>query len=1486
VSAVTDTLGRVFNFAYYEGGGAAFNIKDITQTWNGTTYTWAHFDYVDVTFSTNFGTLAVEGPANGSQRSMLHRVTTLDGAHWAFGYNSYGLVNLFYRFGADYLQLAVKSMVYNIYGGAMADCPRVRQTADHGWDWNAGWVTTGDYDIDPDRVDATTGARWGAVTTADGTLHKEFFGARDGVSPEATTAPPWLHGLTTETQTWAGGVKQKWAKTIWTQDDTALTYPKNPRVTETNVYDGAAGNRRRTTVSYRTVTPPGGTPFSLPSDVTEYDWQNSTSTPYRTTRTEYEEGAAYLNRRILGLPRFQYLYQGQGLAGDALASKVEYVYDDGALDTLPAAAVQHDAAWGGTARGNPTRVRRHDVSIPGAFVESRTKYNVTGAATELTNPRGSKTDLGYADSFWVTTDSQPSGYNTFAYPTSVTVHDVDANNAPVAFTSYARYHFSFGALTRSQDPKGAVVTRKYDWAGRLEKATTQAGGADYAYTRYSYSNSHNYVQSYTTVNDLNPANEAYAITLFDGHGRVRASVGDHYTATNPNGTPDNRYSSVYRAYDNMGRLSQWSNPTEINSIWEPVGDDAAGYIWSQQAYDWQGRPTVTTNQDGTTREVQYSGCGCAGGQVTTLIDEVGRRQRVRQDVFGRTDKAEVLKQNAQNPSQWDVYSTTITAYNLRDQVTAVKVYQGLADSSGACATGGCRQAIKNYDGYGRLSSFKRPIEADGTATTYSYYADDSVQTVTDARGASQTFSYNNRGLVRDIVYGGSFPTSGVSYSYDEAGNRTWMTDGIGWAEYHYNSLSQIDWEKRYFNAIGTAYQIDYTYNLAGQPKSLQDSFGDRIEYNYDKSGRLNSLNGPNDNQTTTPYLNNLKYRAWGATKEVSYATGFKNIIQFNARLQAASYEVSKPGQTIIRRQFSYYSDGNLKLASSLNLPADEKYDLAMQYDHTGLVKEAYSGQGARDYVSQSPVNTDPALSPYRYSYQHNVWGEKLTKTGYNFSVGVLDSASYNHQGRRDGLLYDSAGNVTDDGFNTLQYDALGYNGLIISKKDPNEVIFGKRILQKHDGDGITMERQEDLMRIFPDGSASVFSAGPRSHYLRSTVLGGQIVAEISYNTQTSTYQKGGGYVYDGAVKVGQYTKTAGQIYYQVQHKDPVTGTVSWVVEDGAGWTQAYLDPEGLTVAEPIQPEPASGDGSDKVAHVIGESGDDSECIVDGMYMYCQDAGRLQRSGAASYAPSASFTQIYDPIRERYVWAIWQSVQGANGNTYAGYLPTTATYQGQGEWTWNRDATGTRLRMPGEGRGYIGGGYGASGEADGVLGEVDGLIGSLALQQSTKRRSAPPVPRDWTVRDSADRMCKSAEIELIVLRNRVNTGIPHTWLQVRSGSWGWGPVKAGRSGLGEVKDNSDTKEYPINSSSSIDYRACPETMRLLEESIKKAKQAGGYYNYKNVLSGKDGGYNCSGWACKRLEEAGIKPPYSSDTACLFPDNLPKHGTRPGCKWWSW
>ena len=302
---------------------------------------------------------------------------------------------------------------------------------------------------------------------------------------------------------------------------------------------------------------------------------------------------------------------------------------------------------------------------------------------------------------------------------------------------------------------------------------------------------------------------------------------------------------VITVYDFMGRARAQSNPTEINGSLVPTGDDAAGVYFTQQTYDWQGRPLVTTNPDNTTKEASYSGCGCAGGAVVTLTDEgtidagvAKRRQtKIYSDVLGRTVKTEIL--NWQGGS---VYSSTVNTYNAFDQLTQVREYAG-AEGSGTY-----QDTTMSYDGYGRLKT-KHVPEQNGV-TIWEYNADDTLQKITDARGASQNFAYNNRHLTTGITYaapsgsGIAVPAS-ATFAYDAAGNRTSMTDGTGSTSYSYDTLSRMTSETRTFTGLSGSYALNYSYNLANALTVLAIPFRSRqVGYNYDAAGRLSGVTPP------------------------------------------------------------------------------------------------------------------------------------------------------------------------------------------------------------------------------------------------------------------------------------------------------------------------------------------------------------------------------------------------------------------------------------------------------------------------------------------------------------------------------------------------------------------------------------------------------------------------------------------------------------------
>jgi YD repeat-containing protein len=1182
INTITDTLGRIVTFVY----DAFSNLTEITQQWvvNGQTVThkWATFGWSNQAINTSFNGLTVVGPQNGASIPMLTSFGLGDGTYYKFSYNSWGQVDKVTAYAADSQvngqMLDTHRLTYTSYtlttGAGQTDCPRVTDSRVKAEFWNSDQEVVTSYLIASDHSSAE-------VTFPDTNIkYKETF---------ATSG--WQRGLTTGTEYWAGAVKKKSTATTFAQNNTSLNYQQNPRVTETNVYD-IEGNHKRTVIEYGTAGS-NYEKWSLPSRVIEYAADGVTEV--RHTFTDYYFDPEYINRRIIGLVKAVHISDTH-----IWESIVYYAYDAGGnqLTATPLTTIQHDASYDTSTtakwRGNLTTVTRYDVQdIDNVSKRAVTQigYDANGSVIFTRDPLwqsgqpGHEVNISYADSF---SDPTKNSLNTYAYPTKVTP-PLAGQESEASFSSTSQYDYYMGAVTRTQgavpagQTQGPVQTFEYDSAGRISRINNLVNNA---YQRWVYDPA-GHVSAYSLVQA--GGQETFTTTIFDGMGRVRGTSGD-----NPNSTGGYRGQLIQ--YDVMGRVLKQSNPAEMNAAWVPVGDDASGLVYTQQAYDWKGRPTVTINPDGTTKEVSYGGCGCAGGEVVTMRDEMGRQQRVTSDVLGRTWKIEQLDWY---PSQ-TVYSTTTNTYNARDQITSV--YQ--AGGSGAGQT-----TTLTYDGHGRLKTQQTPLQiASNAVTTYAYNNDDSVQSVTDGRGAVTAFTYNSRQQIMNIAYSapsGIIDPADVNLTYDAAGNRTSMSDGSGSVSYVYDQLSRLTSESRQFNGLSGTYTLSYGYNLANQLLSITDATGASISYAYDKTGRMTDVNG-SGYANVTNYASNLRYRAWGGMKSMAYGNGLNLATSYNSRLQLASFEVAgRPPQygasTVISTQYQYHADGNLRSAHDV---LDERMDRAYRYDHIGRLQEAYTGSEARDYLNntQSGMQT----GPYRQSYQYDVWGELTQRANRFWNQPSNFTATYIN-GRNQNPLwqFDNDGRLLLDDTLYYTYDAAGRNQQI-------GTMDGTRVTtQERDGTGQTVKRVEQQ----PDNLQPILTA----YYLRSSVLGGRVITELS-----PMGEKTKGYVYAG----GEVLAHQEHNLVTWQHTTPLVGSRGESRMDGAYVTTMEADPVGVNVGveDPfVDPLPEGFEPTSESPMIDGLGGGGGcsssnpnchKCFFNGFEINCEHVGFMVDIGVA------------------------------------------------------------------------------------------------------------------------------------------------------------------------------------------------------------------------------------------------------------------------------
>ncbi|NOT49248.1 MAG: hypothetical protein HOP17_16075 [Acidobacteria bacterium] len=626
-------------------------------------------------------------------------------------------------------------------------------------------------------------------------------------------------------------------------------------------------------------------------------------------------------------------------------------------------------------------------------------------------------------------------------------------------SSFVKYRYDIGANVEATSPApagnalGKKTTRLFDAVGRLQKETIVNSGA---YTRYEYPT--NGVQSkvFSTIIDTNgngadALDEVMSESWSDGAGRVRRSRTPH--TFDASGNPLT-WAGTIAEYDILGRVSRSSVPTEVSvpdpnnpDTWTPAGDDQSrGFLWTYQKYDWKNRVVRKINTDGADSPVlndsdvlvSYDGCGCAGGQVTTIQSErvpipgtlnFGRRaEKSYEDILGRTYSAETLN--------WDgsIYTTTVNKFNGRDQSVSIKQYEGTQGSSTF------QELTTSYDGFGRKVTEHLPIMDVGTIKSYQYQAEDQLIAQWDARGVKTDYQFDSLGRLQTISQvapsNSTLPASPViTFGYDNLGNRLWMQDGMGRMDYEYDELTRLKAETRTFSAALTdapqsanGFRMSYSYHLGGDLKNVTYPNGNVVNYNLDKTGSSESITGTVDGQAKT-FLSNADYRAWGATKKVSFGNGTNWEMAYNNRLLPDSekfFGVASATNAVLDNRLTYYPDGNLKLID--NKAVINAYEMGfdsklVKYDHAGRIVSERSGDEALGTA------TSANFIKYSYDFTYDVFGNKktdFTRTGFHPGDNPGGTKHYNYVNNRlmggtvtlpDGSLL---GNVL-----AVQYDADG-----------------------------------------------------------------------------------------------------------------------------------------------------------------------------------------------------------------------------------------------------------------------------------------------------------------------------------------------------------------------------------------------------------------------------------------------------------------------------
>ncbi len=419
-----------------------------------------------------------------------------------------------------------------------------------------------------------------------------------------------------------------------------------------------------------------------------------------------------------------------------------------------------------------------------------------------------------------------------------------------------------------------------------------------------------------------------------------------------------------------------------------------------------------------------------------------------------------------------------------------------------------------------------------------YYNDGSLKKSTDARGANATLLYNARGLTTNINYGtppsGVEATPNVSFSFDSNGNRLTMTDGMGTANYAYDTLSRLTSESRTLTGLSGSFAINYEYyQSTGQLKKITDPAGDSINYAYDLTGRATNITGSPFGGVTN-YATSISYRASGATKAMTSSVNGVSPVAVTMDYDA-SMRVKNLQAGAVNVNYSYFADDKLYSATNPN---------------NVLLNRTFSYYDPKGRMVNSGASGDPNAIQFTMNYYYNEFDNMTARTGRYWwmtaNTGLGNSAEYtNHKmtgGNQGTEVYDTEGNMVTTTVGTTQtagpnkYDVAGR---VISTNPDG--------LQTHyfDGDG-------NVVKI---SNANV----PSQYIIISRVIGGRpytILNNSGAKLETSVFGNGQILARQVTALLNQATGIAAP-GVEFFHRDP-HGTIDFSKQI------KWIDPMGVT----------------------------------------------------------------------------------------------------------------------------------------------------------------------------------------------------------------------------------------------------------------------------------------------------------------------------------
>ena len=481
------------------------------------------------------------------------------------------------------------------------------------------------------------------------------------------------------------------------------------------------------------------------------------------------------------------------------------------------------------------------------------------------------------------------------------------------------FYDEVGNKVKTIDPKGGVQIYTYSARGWLLSETDPAGNT----IRYQYDVLGNKI-AVTDPRGNGTDGEFTTWYVYDDLNRLsRTVLPDNTPPANPYLNPeDNPY--IETAYDEAGN-KLWERDangvairygyTDRNWLWKVI--DAKGRVQTEYTYDKKGNQIEVKDALGRTVKKSYDSLG----RLRKVTDSLNNSEEYFYDAVGNKTAVTDARGN-----------TAYFAYNSLGWQTGIRQPSGnftqyRYDPNGNRVETIAPNGLSTKARYDELNRVIENSDSLGHAAKFSYDLTGNRSWSQDRRGTEWVYQYYANNLLQRVEATG-VDGSGywAEYTYDQAGNPKTVKDNGN--EINYNladgiyvsdPLNRINNIERRFD--GVTYRIAYQYDPAGLVKGiLYPEAKSMVEYKYNDLNQLTEVAG-------FTKVNGINYNIDGSLQGISYANGAMAVYNYDPQvLRMNRLKVAVAGQELLNLSYTYDEVSNIKTVTDNGKIKTYEYD--------------------------------------------------------------------------------------------------------------------------------------------------------------------------------------------------------------------------------------------------------------------------------------------------------------------------------------------------------------------------------------------------------------------------------------------------------------------------------------------------------------------------------------------------------------------------------